>query len=406
MKGQCVIEANDVVNIIKAMGLYNRFCTIIAINGIKFDEETQSSLHPLLVGDQLAQPLTINYQTSGHLGAPAVFPVFHAIKTSMLPGFYEEDIKAVCHYAKNLDSNLLLMIEPNWAPPTLRETPAHPDVVLCLANEIYKRYPFVGLIHLPSLEKIILQTEVGSNIVLDYSEYKTSMCVFEFGLDLNVGFYATDGIASSTKIVKVLNDCFFTPWKANHYKGEIFPRSKAGLEILDDLKKDKIEREMARFKDQFNDLLDTLKIKTDELEEKGKHFSRYKLVGEAAHALAATLQQANSDFFSGAMPLNKKIIDRFKEVCIVAITKAKNEFKNHRDIWWQIHPILKSIMGVLAVLTVLPALIVATKSPYGYVKTFFSKCPTDSESKLTSFQNQLTKKEGVFDSCDEVQNLL
>ena len=106
------------------------------------------------------------------------------------------------------------------------------------------------------------------------------------------------------------------------------------------------------------------------------------------------------------MPLNKKIIDRFKEVCIVAITKAKNEFKNHRDIWWQIHPILKSIMGVLAVLTVLPALIVATKSPYGYVKTFFSKCPTDSESKLTSFQNQLTKKEGVFDSCDEVQNLL
>ena len=70
-------------------------------------------------------------------------------------------------------------------------------------------------------------------------------------------------------------------------------------------------------------------------------------------------------------------------------------------MWNELNPVLKGIAGILAFVTVIPAIIVSVKSTHGFVKTFFDRCPTDSWKKLHDFEIGVTT---LTNSIDEFQN--
>ncbi|KTD50944.1 hypothetical protein [Legionella quateirensis] len=152
-------------------------------------------------------------------------------------------------------------------------------------------------------------------------------------------------------------------------------------------------RELVDLQIKFNDLLATLQIKTKELIAKGTEDNtlfdpRYVKIGKAAATLNQELEKAGNQFFANPTATNFPL---FKQACNAAIKTAAVEFKNNRSSWsikaWnEINPILRGILGIVALLTFIPALIVAMKSRHGYFNTFFSKLQTDSFEQLQSFE--------------------
>ena len=140
----------------------------------------------------------------------------------------------------------------------------------------------------------------------------------------------------------------------------------------------RIERET------FDRLIAALRVKTDILIDKGyfsseNYESNYREVSEQASLLHKILEQAAQDYFDNPITYDSTIA--FKARCKAAITQAKTEFGTHRG-WDSLDPIIRGILGVIATLTVLPALIVACTAKRGYLHTFFGTQPTDSAQKL------------------------
>lgn len=80
---------------------------------------------------------------------------------------------------------------------------------------------------------------------------------------------------------------------------------------------------------------------------------------------------------------------QFKARCDKAIQQARGIFAQHRGYWNTLHPILRWITGILATLTIIPALIVAKTTHHGYVHTFFRPTAPKSSLVLKSFETQL-----------------
>lgn len=139
---------------------------------------------------------------------------------------------------------------------------------------------------------------------------------------------------------------------------------------------------------QFNALLATLKKKIDSVIEKGTEGSpfynpEYKTAGIQVAGLYEQLEQAGQQFFTDQTIDNLK---SFKQVCHNAVDKAQNEYaNNHRGLWGQLNDIFKTILGIVALITIVPAIIVASKSTHGYRGTFFENPPTDLSIKLNEF---------------------
>lgn len=128
-------------------------------------------------------------------------------------------------------------------------------------------------------------------------------------------------------------------------------------------------------------LFTELKIKTDELINNKYHSQ--DLSKTAVH-LNAQLEDAKKQFFiDGSINLNK-----FKQKCNAAIKDAEPEFKKH-DGWLQIDSSLRKILGVLATLTVIPAIVVAVGVKQGYLGTFFKTPKTDIEEQLELVKQNL-----------------
>ena len=87
----------------------------------------------------------------------------------------------------------------------------------------------------------------------------------------------------------------------------------------------------------------------------------------------------------------------FSQKCINSFEKAENNFKNNPGTWNKIHPIIKGMLGIVAVLALcIPALIVSIKSYRGYFETFFGKPETktaEMKSKIDELKSTLTKTE-------------
>ncbi|MCL9685643.1 hypothetical protein [Legionella maioricensis] len=130
---------------------------------------------------------------------------------------------------------------------------------------------------------------------------------------------------------------------------------------------------------RFNGLLGDLDQITNRLRAKAKtNPADYNAVFEAAEFLASQLRTKSTGFFAFPTPGSFVL---FKGECRGLMQDAEDEFKKHRGnplidgIWI----VIKGILGVLAALTVIPALIVEKKSKHGFIKTFFS---LETESAL------------------------
>lgn len=124
--------------------------------------------------------------------------------------------------------------------------------------------------------------------------------------------------------------------------------------------------------------------------EKNKHYLK---VAQAALDLITDIKVSAKNF--AEKPTSDNYL-KLCDTCIRAIDKAKPEFKKHRDFWYQISPIFRQILGVLAIITIIPAIATEILSRNGFVNTFFKLPPTDSYEKLKIFEDCTIGEHGVL----------
>ena len=135
--------------------------------------------------------------------------------------------------------------------------------------------------------------------------------------------------------------------------------------------------ELEKFKRNFVLHMVAYRSVTTEFANKSKvshpnYDSRYVATSRAATELVDNLNDAYTHFSQNTTPVT---LEKFRRDCALRIDVAEQEFKAHLSAWDKISPLLKGILGLIAALTVIPALIVAKKSPSGYCGTFFSSSP-------------------------------
>ncbi|WP_115703776.1 hypothetical protein [Legionella sainthelensi] len=135
-----------------------------------------------------------------------------------------------------------------------------------------------------------------------------------------------------------------------------------------------------------------------DLQQKQKHNANYKNVTQVALNLYGKLKDA-ALFFEQPSAEGFEV---FKQFCNGSINEAAGVFKQHRDLWHTIHPILKGILGVVAALTVIPALLVATTKT-GYINTFFKTPETASSKKLNQIKEMLESVEDEMEQKIKMQ---
>ncbi|WP_133127087.1 Dot/Icm T4SS effector Wip [Legionella nagasakiensis] len=138
----------------------------------------------------------------------------------------------------------------------------------------------------------------------------------------------------------------------------------------------------------FNHALALLAAKNVELQEKAKHDPKnYKKAAEASDALLKALSTNSEQYFTQ----DKIDAKTFKTQCDQSIKTATTELEKHRGVWYQLSPIIRGIIGVIAIIGTIatagiPAAAVAAFSKRGYSDTFFSTPDTDSMEKVKNFQ--------------------
>ncbi|CAM2926643.1 hypothetical protein [Legionella worsleiensis] len=86
-------------------------------------------------------------------------------------------------------------------------------------------------------------------------------------------------------------------------------------------------------------------------------------------------------------------LGNFIKNCKDSINSASKELKKESDLWSAIHPVLKGILGVLAAITLIPALVTAAVTKNGFVGTFFNSPEPVSTKKLSEIEADLTALE-------------
>jgi hypothetical protein len=120
-------------------------------------------------------------------------------------------------------------------------------------------------------------------------------------------------------------------------------------------------------------------------EKKKTRNAAYLTITPCAKSLLKRLDEAKNKFFF------EHVItcEAFKRECQEAIQMASPELIKHRG-WYQVSLVLRYILGILATLTVIPAIVTAAVSRQGYAGTFFKTPKTHSEKQLDLFQQTLT----------------
>jgi hypothetical protein len=132
---------------------------------------------------------------------------------------------------------------------------------------------------------------------------------------------------------------------------------------------------------QFQSLLEELNKFSGSLSTQKK----YERLAPVINTLYIDL---NNEFQRFQKNQTKDSLKAFKKASAKAINRVEKEFKHDCDVWKQIHPIIKGILGVLSVLTIIPAVVVAAKSKYGYFVTFFSKSNNNPLKELNGLRKQ------------------
>jgi hypothetical protein len=144
-------------------------------------------------------------------------------------------------------------------------------------------------------------------------------------------------------------------------------------------------------KAEFLEFVEQFRLIAMELNGKQKANKKYTQVAKVAGEVWTNLDTA-ARFFEDPTP---ESFASFKELCRDNINQAAKEFKQHRDLWPTMNPILKGILGILAALTIVPALIITAATKEGYINTFFKPAP---ETKSFIELSEITK---TLSSVDE-----
>jgi hypothetical protein len=126
---------------------------------------------------------------------------------------------------------------------------------------------------------------------------------------------------------------------------------------------------------EFQALLDTLEDLSNKLNEHNK----YKRLATVTQTLKKNLRENFLVFKNVKTP---EALEQFKKEAKEEMKRAEKEFKKDCELWKQIPPIFKRILGVLSALTIIPAIIVAATAKRGYVDTFFKESPNNPLSRL------------------------
>jgi len=121
--------------------------------------------------------------------------------------------------------------------------------------------------------------------------------------------------------------------------------------------------------DPYLKKLDTLKEKTSNSIHKNKLELFHEKIDQCAILFKENLMGSNVDIVELTTQLNDAVQDH--------INTVKNDLENEPGIWRNLNPIIKGILGVLAVLLVLPAIIVHNASTHGFTGTFFKTPKTE-----------------------------
>jgi hypothetical protein len=183
--------------------------------------------------------------------------------------------------------------------------------------------------------------------------------------------------------------CDFNPTERNDRPTTIVKQVKSliGTSYLESAE----ENTFDECKQQYDRLVQVIYKKNQELIDKGteshpSYDPSYVKAKAAALTLNEKLIDLASRFFSKPTP---ETFTAFRAQCFTAISNAEIVLKEHRGTWQQLHPLIKGIIGVLATLSVIPALCVSLCTKQGYVMTFFERPKTDSMEKLEDFKEKL-----------------
>jgi hypothetical protein len=140
--------------------------------------------------------------------------------------------------------------------------------------------------------------------------------------------------------------------------------------------------------------LEQLQQRLTGLIQKADCDSAYLEVANAASELSKNLFAAQEQFFNKNDP-SIAHLQSLQYDCGVAIAKARPCFEKHRGAWYQLAPLLRSFLGLLAGITLIPALAVELFTHKGYVGTFFQTPKTRSEVALHGFEEDITTTIGL-----------
>lgn len=139
-------------------------------------------------------------------------------------------------------------------------------------------------------------------------------------------------------------------------------------------------------KEKFDKLMHSLKQVHAEIH---KNYitspSQHKKALETSLKLNHVLLNAGDQFFKKP---NATSFRKFQKLCEHELNTASKEFEKNASIWSKLSPIFKGFLGLLSALSVVPAVVVAVKSPHGFTKTFFRSRPSNL---LTNIQKEFEK---------------
>lgn len=155
--------------------------------------------------------------------------------------------------------------------------------------------------------------------------------------------------------------------------------------------------ELSKIVRGFHNLALILKDRT--VDNKGRVIvTNYTHVASNAANLYTNLSLTLEPFINNPLSLETLVI--FTERWNDLLNEREKEFEKHRGTWYKdIPPVMRKILGVLALLTIIPFLVVKITAKQGYMATFFSTPKTDS---LLKFEKLCKKKEKIIREMEEV----
>ncbi|HHL3493393.1 TPA: Dot/Icm T4SS effector AnkF/LegA14/Ceg31 [Legionella pneumophila] len=140
------------------------------------------------------------------------------------------------------------------------------------------------------------------------------------------------------------------------------------------------------YQNSFNKLLDELQRKAELLSKK---YGSLHAATNVMQGLINDLSKVRNDFFMNE--ITPQAFQKFERKCRKVLEEAKPVLSTHRG--WHGYPdFVRRIIGVIATIAVIPALVVHFSSTKGYVGVFFSSkenIKTDSSEKMDEFTNNL-----------------